>query len=225
MQLLSCPINLPWHFSINAWKHPKSLTSPEVSLKFLNPSLDALYGLLIQTGSFQTDWSWCQVLGSFFVLFPSLVSSLIFSCQAPGQGLSLNLNSRTKITLCQFLSLMRSLWAPSLKLTLKGSSSLLSSPCLSSLPDVSSGRDSEARDQDNNEQRPGAETWAGNMRGLYIGEGILRSLVKLLIVPEQKNSKQFIQHMPGLYNLFLQILLCRDYLESFVQCGKKLNDL
>ena len=40
-----------------------------------------------------------------------------------------------------------------------------------------------------------------------------------------KNSKQFIQHMLGLFNLFLQILLCRDYLESFVQCGKKLNDL
>ena len=45
------------------------------------------------------------------------------------------------------------------------------------------------------------------MRGLYIGEGILRSLVKLLIVPEQKSSIQFKQHMLSLYNSFLQILM------------------
>ena len=49
VQVLSCRINLPWHFSINASKHPKSLTSPEVSSKFSDPSPgDALYGLLIR---------------------------------------------------------------------------------------------------------------------------------------------------------------------------------
>ena len=135
-----------------------------------------------------------MVSGSGKLLCPlpkfSLLSNLLLSSSWSGVESKSQCQTQKQLgaylTWCQFLSLMHSIWAPSLKLTLKGSSSLLSSLCLSSLPDVSSGRDSEARDQDNNEQRPGAETWAGNMRGLYIGEGILRSLVKLLIVPEQK---------------------------------------
>ena len=149
-----------------------------------------------------------MVSGSGKLLCPlpkfSLLSNLLLSSSWSGVESKSQCQKHKQLgaylTWCQFFSLMYSLWAPSLKLTLKGSSSV----CLSSLPSDSSGRDSGAQDQDNNEQRPGAETWAGNMRGLYIGEGILRSLVKLLIVPEQKNSKQFIQHMLGLglYNLF-----------------------
>ena len=157
-----------------------------------------------------------MVSGSGKLLCPlpkfSLLSNLLLSSSWSGVESKSQCQTQKQLgaylTFCQFFSLMYSLWAPSLKLTLKGSSSV----CLSSLPSDSSGRDWGTQDQDNNEQRPGAETWAGNMRGLYIGEGILRSLVKLLIVPEQKNSKQFIQHMLGLYNLF-----CKYYYVGTIQ--------
>ena len=176
-----------------------------------------------------------MVSGSGKLLCPlpkfSLLSNLLLSSSWSGVESKSQCQKHKQLgaylTWCQFFSLMYSLWAPSLKLTLKGSSSLLSSLCLSSLPDVSSGGDWGARDQDNNEQRLGGRNMSRKYERTLHRRGDFTKLSQTFDRSRAKKLQTvYTTHARSRsIQLILQILLCRENLESFVQCGKKLNDL